>query len=333
MNPVRRYTGYWLHPFSLFNLAVCRIVVVGYQLVHMFVFNYSDGLLSASQKPDFLYRPILAVRLLDGVLGLGNRPPLDVLTVVLNIALVAGLFALVGLLTNWSLMAFALGNILMQGYMYSFGEWHHPDALLIIMLVLLAASPSGRILSLDTVVERIWRKNPAKVWLQWVGQESQFANWPILLMQWLLSLAYLSAGLHKARYGLDWVNGYTLQYWMLSDAIRQGIGLGLWLGRLNLVVQAMSVGALLFELTFWLVLVRRRLALVYVPAGMAVHLGIFLTMGAPFFQYIALYAVFVPWSAVVQALARRLVLLRPFGFITQQQRDPVGATRIGKPAP
>ncbi|MGH6920373.1 MAG: hypothetical protein ACREJ0_22030, partial [Geminicoccaceae bacterium] len=44
----------------------------------------------------------------------------------------------------------------------------------------------------------------------------------------------------------------------------------------------------------------------YVPGGLFLHIFIFLTMRAPFFQWIALYAVFIPWSEVLQLLRTRL---------------------------
>jgi len=59
------------------------------------------------------------------------------------------------------------------------------------------------------------------------------------------------------------------------------------------------MGALLFELTFFVVLIRPSLAWLYLPAGVMMHTGIYLTMKAPFFQYIALYSVFVPWAVIL----------------------------------
>ena len=45
-------------------------------------------------------------------------------------------------------------------------------------------------------------------------EQSAFASWPILLAQWTFALVYLSAFLEKLVFigGLDWLNGYTLQY-------------------------------------------------------------------------------------------------------------------------
>jgi hypothetical protein len=45
-----------------------------------------------------------------------------------------------------------------------------------------------------------------------------------------------------------------------------------------------------------------RLRWIYVPAGLCMHIGIYLTLTAPFFQWIALYAVFIPWSEALRLL-------------------------------
>ena len=53
------------------------------------------------------------------------------------------------------------------------------------------------------------------------------------------------------------------------------------------------------------------LALIYLPLGLGFHTGIWVTMRAPFFTFMALYAAFVPWSAVYRWLCeKRPVSLR-----------------------
>jgi hypothetical protein len=40
----------------------------------------------------------------------------------------------------------------------------------------------------------------------------------------------------------------------------------------------------------------------YAPVGVLFHVAIYLTLGAHFFTWIALYSVFVPWSELVKRL-------------------------------
>ena len=57
-------------------------------------------------------------------------------------------------------------------------------------------------------------------------------------------------------------------------------------------------------MTFFVAVVWPRSRWIYLPAGIAMHLAIFLAMGAPFFQFMALYCVFIPWEGAVGKVLR-----------------------------
>jgi len=111
--------------------------------------------------------------------------------------------------------------------------------------------------------------------------------------------------------GLDWMNGYTLQYYLIRDGLRWGIDLGVWLGQQHDAVLLLSWVTILFEGSFFLVLVFPMLAWIYIPVGVAFHIGIYLTQRADFFTFIALYVVFIQWVPLCKALAHRLRFLEP----------------------
>ena len=308
MKMLKWWNKYWFRSAPLFNLAVCRIVIVGYQL-YLFGTRH-ESYISAATLPAFLYDPLPVLELFVGPFGAAYRPGQEVLIVVYWATLGAGGAAWVGLFTKPNLWVFALGNIFLQGHAYSYGEVHHPGALMMIALVILAMSPVGKELSIDD----FWRKSRSKVvgirdYLYSLGEKkSAFARWPLLLIQILFALVYLDAGLSKMEEaGLDWMNGYTLQYYLAQDAMRWGSDLGLWLSQHHTLVKIMSWGSALFELTFFLVLFFPWLAIVYVPVGISIHTGIYITMSAPFFTYIALYSVFVPWTYMFNVTKNREV--------------------------
>jgi hypothetical protein len=111
----------------------------------------------------------------------------------------------------------------------------------------------------------------------------------------------LSSALAKlSKSGLDWMNGYTLQFNLLDAGVRGVTPLGLWLGGQHGLAAIISWVVILFEATFWLVPLIPRLAWVYVPAGIGIHLGIYLAMGPDFFEFIALYIVFIPWTTLIR---------------------------------
>jgi predicted DCC family thiol-disulfide oxidoreductase YuxK len=134
-----------------------------------------------------------------------------------------------------------------------------------------------------------------------VADASTFAAWGPLLIKYLLVLMYSSAALSKlSRAGMDWLNGDTLQYYILQDALRWKSEFGLWLGQYHSVVRMLSWITLGFEATFFLLLIFPVLAWVYAPLGFVLHIGIHLTMRAAFFQVTGLYCVLLPWSWLIQ---------------------------------
>ena len=99
---LKRWNSYWFSPALLFNLAICRIVIVGYQLVHLETrYNY---FLAPATFPDFLYDPLVVLQLLIGPFGMEYRPPLEVLIAIYWVTLIAGVLAFIGLKTRLSLL-------------------------------------------------------------------------------------------------------------------------------------------------------------------------------------------------------------------------------------
>jgi hypothetical protein len=223
--------------------------------------------------------------------------------------------SLVGLVTNFSLVLFAATSVYLQAYLYSFGDFHHPEAVMMIALSALAISPSGRVLSVDAWL----RSRTRREGLLAVAVQSEFAGWPIKLLQWFFVLMYLSAVWSKlSASGLDWANGYTLQYFLARNGLRWGNTLGVWLSQFHTFILLSQIGILLFQATFALAVIFPKLRWIYVPAGLLLHIGIYLTLKAPFFSWIALYAVFIPWS---EAVRRILVHLKASG------RSPMAVSR------
>jgi hypothetical protein len=306
---MERWKQYWFHPEPVINLAAVRLIVTGYQLYHMVASEYLADLHQRALLPEALYGPLPVLRLLTMSLGMGYRPPVEVLTAIFWVTMLAGILAWIGLKTNLSLFLFAIGNIFIIAYNYSFGDFHHPQAIMLITLLILSFSPAGRVLSADHLLER--RRSRKKPGDQ-VGAsdftvaESTFAAWPLQLVKWLFVLIYFSATFSKiVGNGADWFNGYTLQYYLMRDGLRWGSSLGIWISQYHWLAILLSITTIFFEATFFLAVLFPRLAVLYIPLGIALHLGIYLTMRAPFFQYIAVYSVFIPWSRITPALPLR----------------------------
>lgn len=299
---------YWFRPAPLLDLAVVRIVAVGLQLIMLLTAVAPGRLQSHVELSRELFLPLQMYRILTWPFGSPYFPSFDVLETVWVIAVVSGILALLGLATNLSLAVFAATNVFLQAFLYSFGDLHHREAVMMIALAALALSPAGGVLSIDS----LWRRRAAN------GQppasaerQSAFACWPLLLMQWIFVLMYLSAILSKTlNGGGEWHNGFTLQYYLIQDGIRWDSPLALWLAQYHNMIYLLQWFVVLFQSTFALAVLFPRLRWLYVPVGLGLHVSIYLTLGAPFWHWIVLYAVFIPWSRVFALIARRAPALR-----------------------
>jgi predicted DCC family thiol-disulfide oxidoreductase YuxK len=316
---LRAWTGYWFRPAALLDLAVLRIVLVAFQLQFMARWIYREDLRQVSGLPATLFEPTLLVHLVTGPLG---REPLSATTVfaLYGVCMLAGVLALVGLWTRVSLTSFALGSVYLQAFLYSFGDFHHPEAVVHIALVALALGPAGAVLSLDDLRRRLRRNAGAGRFEPFDPTRpiSEDAAWPRLLIIWVLSLVYFSAGLSKvtitngllveSNAALDWLNGFTLQWILVRDGLLWNNPLGVWVAQFHGLALLLSWGTVAVELLFPLVIVFPRLALPLVGGAAMMHLGIYVLQWTAFFQYYALYFAFFPiarWTAWAAERARR----------------------------
>jgi hypothetical protein len=284
---IERWNRYWFPSTSALNLAGARIVAVAAQL---FWFppslNYHINL--ASKNPDFIDpQPIIR--------AVATLVPREVLfsagglTGLYWVSAVAGLAALVGFFTRTSLFVFALGIWIFVGHGYSYADVHHPQALFAIFLMVLPFSPVGERLSVDALVRRRRVRRSAD---RAKGSGAvETAMWPLKLLHVLLALTYFSTGITKLiSGGFAWMNGYTLQNYIFSDAVSSNIPLGIWLAQHRSLCVLLGVGTILFEVFYFVSLFLPRAAPLIFIGGIFFHLGLYATSGHPFFPHMVMNA-------------------------------------------
>ena len=276
------WNSYWFPSASLLDLAIVRLIVVGYQLFNLI----SIGLVRITTLPVEKYDSLPILNLIFLPFGLNYRPLDGVLVFIFYLTVTAGIFSFVGWSTNLSLMFFAMGNLIIHAFINSHETYiSHNSGIMVIALFLLTLSPASQSISIDKLFTKSFS-----------DYRDRFAKWPLLVIQWLLALAYFSAAKSKLVVGgFKWVNGYTLQYysvWYGWD----------WLGQHHTVASVLSWINVMFESTFFLVLVFPILKWLYIPFGLVFHLGIFKIMHLNFLGWVALYSVFIPWTKVVAYL-------------------------------
>ena len=292
-----RWTRFWFPVTTAVPLAVCRLVLVPAWLL-IFASSPDDYAVALTYDPARIDQALIR-----GILVL---VPVEVfhtesfLRGVWSAATVAGVLAAVGFFTRTALLTLGLGYCILIAHLYSYGELHHPEALYCIALVLLGLSPSGRCYSVDSWLGR--RLRYPERWGPHARMDN--ATWALRLIQCLLAVAYFSSGSAKLLDGgLAWMNGATLQQMVLTDYVRHGMPAGLWLAQHFWLCVAGSVVAVTVEVFFFVAVFAAGARKYLLAAGAALHVGIYLTMAAPFFTWVALYSSFLD----VEALRRRFV--------------------------
>lgn len=294
---------YWFAPAPLINLAMVRIAAVFTQLFVLFVFfDVPLRMEQMGSLPQEYYEPLPSFLMLHVPMAWSTQPDLALALAIWYVAGLAGVLALVGLFTNASMLVFAAASTYIHAFNYSFGDLHHPEGVMVLALGVLALSPSGRVLSLDWWLARHRRGDPVAM-ADPLEVESPFAGWAIKLIQWFFVLMYISGVWNKlSTGGIDWANGYTLQYYLLMDGLRWNRPLGVYMAQYHWLVLLSQYVVVLFQATFALPVIFPRLRWIYVPLGLFFHIGIYVVLMAPFFQWIALYAVFIPWAKALRML-------------------------------
>jgi hypothetical protein len=212
--------------------------------------------------------------------------------------------ALLGVQTSVCMIVLAAGSIFLQTYVYSFGDFHHNEAVLLLALAALALGPCGRVLSIDSLIAR--RYHPAALTVRLLDYRGPYAGWPIKFVQCLFPLIYLSAAFSKiagSGYTLDWANGFTLQYYFLQDSLRKpDMALGLWVSQFHWPILLGQIVVLTYQLTYFLVVPFRKLRWIYLPVGLFFHLANYYALRAPFPEWILLLGVYIPWSEAFKKL-------------------------------
>ena len=313
---LRRFLDqYWFGEGSYRDLAIARIVIIGGHL--LFFYPPLSRQIDRAQAPPDTFSALPALKVLLLPLGeWGIRPDPTLIHAVWIVGILAGIAALAGKYTRLSLFTHAAATTLILAHYLSYGTVHHTRSLLVIALWALAFSPAGRVWSVDDLTQRVSDAVARGRFLRGAPERAfgPMARWPLLLIQWTLALAYFSAGMSKLIYGgLDWFRPSTLTFYLTQDAVRQDAPFGLMLTGFPEFLTAIAVGTVVFELLFFLAVIVPRTAWLFVLMGCGMHVGILLTMGAPFLTWSLLYVAFLPSlratvqsSTLMSALRRRM---------------------------
>jgi hypothetical protein len=235
-----------------------------------------------SELPDALFDPVPFLFWLDGMPAMG---------VIIAIQVVGGLAALAAALRRRTRLAYAVAwvcYLVLAGLFGSRGKVMHNDLLLLWCSAVFLLAPTDGVRYDDRVPRRD-------------------TGWPIRVGMVVAALIYFLAGYHKLRRsGIDWAIGDNFRYIMLWgpsygraqwEAAADWIGEHLWAARLS------STSLFLFELTFPLAVVFRRLRPFYVAGAVVLHVLTWLLLGLDCWAWAGTVLIlFVDWPAVYDRL-------------------------------
>jgi hypothetical protein len=287
----RAWDRFWFAPRSVAPLAFVRIAL-GLLIACWGLSMLPDA--TAFLGPNGVLPEVPEVRARTGILQVWRT---DTAAVVVVASLIpAGLAVAAGLFTR---LATVLSYVLLLSvsrrdpYMLNSG-----DALLRHATLFLACTPAGTVLSLDR-----WRRRRERFW-----EVPQAAPWGLRLLQIQICTVYVFSSFEKLR-GERWTDGTALaDAWRITDLARVGVPLPVYDSML--ITNLLTYGTLAIEIALPVLLWNRRARPYVVAAGVALHLGIELTMAVGFFSLTAvtLYLSFVePTTAQrwLEAIRRR----------------------------
>jgi hypothetical protein len=294
-------------PLAVFRIAYGVVVTLWTltQLPHLFVFYGPDGVLP---------RPLPVGPGQWSVLSTFNSVP--VLAVVWLATLLAGVALTAGASPRIAAVVLLVGIIAFtrrDPYVLNSG-----DILLRVLAVYLIFAPSGESLSWDR-----WRRDRAHFW-----EFPERAPWAMRMLQVQLSVIYLAAVWAKLQ-GDVWRNGTALSFALrMTDQLRVP-NPGFVAGS-PLLVEWLTFGTLLVELSIGLFVWNRRARWWVLGAGFLMHLGIEIFIMVGFFSIgmWVLYLVFLP----PKRTERAVLALRDWWRARRQPAPSASGERKFQPA-
>ena len=263
-------------PGSAHRLACVRVAVAVVLAVRLALRDWSD----LADRPDQLFRPLGVIKAIPAM------PPAIILVAVQAIGVAAALAATAGLVTRRrgvtvGLVVAWVALLVLAGLRSSGGKILHNDLLLLLGALPVVVAPAGA----------------------WLGdaRRSRRWGWPVASSLLVVGVVYLATGLQKlAHGGLGWVTGDNLRwvlYWGADSGRAPTDTVALAIADRPWLCHTLAAGVILIELSAVLVLMSRRRAPWFVVAAIALHGGIWLTLGLDYWAWIlTVAALALPWD-------------------------------------
>jgi predicted DCC family thiol-disulfide oxidoreductase YuxK len=279
-----------------FNLAILRIVFLSAGALPWAVrnFEWADKILPG--VPPNVWAPVSFYQLIPH--SMLSDVPLVKALAVLNIAFIV--LGIVGFYTRVSITLATILSLYLFGLMENFGKvdhFHH----LIWFTALLAAGPSGRFLSIDSIRGAVHRGDKGDIDSFLTGHQ---ALWTLRYTWLLMGLLYLIPGVAKLHKALTagWASSLNLHHilwrkWFESALFEPGAKLPVRLDLLpSGLLEIAAYGVIAFEIGFIFFVLFRRIRPLLAVSGIGFHIGNGVVLGIWFTTLFPAYVSLIDWA-------------------------------------
>ena len=277
------------------NLCVSRFFFFGY----LFYLYRGKSPSAWAEVPSVFWMPISFFDAFN--IGVLPQESIAVLSLIWKAAL---LLSCLGLMTRVSTSLSFFLSIYLLGLPHNFGKIHHSDALIVVILGILALSRCGDAFSFDRVFKFMPNRHSPKS----IKASAEY-TWPVRTCWLALCLVFFAAGVAKLRYsGLAWIfsdnmaNILLLHHYFGNQPVTN---LGLYLAQSEWICWLIAGTTLLFELTAPAALISKASRRILVPGLLLLQLGIALLLDVWFRPFFAAYLFWIPWHDAYRWLKAR----------------------------
>jgi hypothetical protein len=296
---------FWFEPVEPLNLGLCRILFFGAIFLLYAVWWQHDFSLWGEVSKSF-WMPISLFEILHLPLLSGSL--LAVIQSVWKLSLAS---SCLGIFTRTSTVSSFVLGIYLLGLSHNFGKINHSNAILVIVLGIMAVSRCGDAWSLDRFIRRVRQRGGGSVERPRASGEY---TWPVRAVWVLFALIFFAAGVSKLRHsGLEWIFSDNMANLLIraSDTHEVWLSLGSYVSQYGWLPQLVAAGTVAMEISYPLALFSRRARWIIVPGVFFMQVGILVFMGVAFYPFLICYLFWVPWDRVSQRLIRSYHKLWP----------------------
>jgi len=285
-----RWMLFWFEPVEPVNLGLCRMLFFG----AFFLFYLPQDFSAWAEVSDAFWMPI----------WLFNRFHLPMLSGGM-LAMLQGLWkatlalSCLGLFTRVSTASSFVLGVYLLGLPHNFAKIEHSDALVVIILGIMALSRCGDGCSVDRL---IWRGRQGTVPSAKHAAMSGEYTWPVRTVWLILALIFFGAGVSKiGRSGIEWVISDNLAILLIQSNYHIAnvdplTSWGLNLAQYGWICRLLAAATIAFEVGYPLTLFSRGARWIIVPVVFSIQVGIRVLMGPSFYEFMICNLFWIKWD-------------------------------------